>query len=92
MDREVIRLTPLEDLALEVLGARHRLGEAIWTFESRHKATLVKLKNRGLVNVYSGVIQRTVRAGLTENGTKFVMSDDYTPPVFKTDTSTGERS
>lgn len=89
MTREIELLTPSEDLALEVLAARHRLGEAVWTFETRHKATLTRLQNRGLVTTMPGVIVKTMRASLTEKGKENVFDPDYKAPVFKT--GTGEK-
>lgn len=75
--------SPTQDLALEVLAARVRLGEEIWTFEARHKRTLEQLANKGLVNVLHGIVQGTVRASLTEAGRAEVLSADYVPPILR---------
>jgi hypothetical protein len=79
----MIQLTPTEDLCLEVLTARYRLGEKLWTFESRHKPALEKLQARGLVSVMHGIVEHTVRASLTEEAKKEYLLDSYEPPIFK---------
>lgn len=76
-------LTPTEDLALNVLVARYRLGEKLWTFESRHKKALEKLQARGLVNLMHGITENTCRASLTEEAKKEHLIPEYEPPIFK---------
>ena len=78
-------MTPMQDLAMEVLVARRRLGEAIWTFKSMHTKTLRELDEQDLVFVMRGVTEGTVRAGLTEEGARRFMSDDYVPPILARD-------
>lgn len=79
----MIVLTPTEDLCLEVLAARYRLGENHWTFDSRHKPALLKLHSRGLVTVMHGVMENTCRASLTEEGKAEYVDGKYEPPIFK---------
>lgn len=79
----MIQLTPTEDLLLEVLIARYRLGESYWTFEQRHKSALEKLQSRGLVTVMHGVVENTCRASMTELAKKEYLSNSYEPPIFK---------
>jgi hypothetical protein len=55
--------SPTEDLILEVLAARHRLGEPWWTFEPTHRRALERLRLRGLVDVVNDT-----RANLTDTG------------------------
>ncbi len=74
-------LKPTEDLALEVIAARYRLGEAIWTFSSIHSKTLANLQSRGLVFVIHGVTEGTLRAGLTDKGRERVLMGGYVPPL-----------
>lgn len=81
VEQEEIILTPSEDLALEVLAARYRLGENLWTFEARHKKTLDKLAARGYVSVIHGIVEKTVRASLTEQGKRASISDSYLSPL-----------
>lgn len=75
-------LTPSEDLAIDVLMARYRLGERLWTFESRHKKTLEGLAEKGLVNVMHGIVEKTVRASLTKKGyEEFLAGSSYVSPL-----------
>lgn len=76
-------LTPTEDLIMEVLSARWRLGERMWTFDSRQKGAIDKLVTKGFVNPMHGMVQNTVRASLTDKGRKLYVTESYVPPVFK---------
>ena len=69
-----------KELALEVLAARRRLGEAIWTFKTLNEPALRSLEADGLVFVMHGVVEDTVRAGLTAEGATQVLSDSYVAP------------
>lgn len=74
-------LTPTQDLVLDVLIARHRTRENLWTFSTRHKRALEALEDAGLVNVMSGVVENTVRASLTPAGIKFAAGSTYISPI-----------
>ena len=76
-------MTPTEDLCLEVLAARHRLGEIWWTFDTRHHAALKRLESRGLVSVMHGIIEKTIRARLTDAGRDETLSTSYVPPIHR---------
>jgi hypothetical protein len=77
-------VSPSEDLMMEVLAARYRLGEQVWTFANSTKPTARKLENRGWITVYSGQVERTYRAGLSIEGIKAWQLDrPYTPPARK---------
>lgn len=73
-------LTPSEDLVLEVLAARYRLGENAWTFKTRHGKALSGLVSKGLVWTKPGVIHQTLLAALTDEGRAAVLSPTYVPP------------
>lgn len=77
-----VALTPSEDLAVEVLAARARLGETVWTFEARHTPVLRRLGEKGLVNVISPIAQGTIRASLTDAGRELALSADYVAPAL----------
>lgn len=70
-------MTPTEDLIIQVLTARYRLGENFWTFESRHHKALASLEQKGLINVVHGVIDRTLRANLTDLGKRAFLDSNY---------------
>lgn len=61
-------LTPTQDLLVETLLARHRLGERLWTFDKRHTKALRELRAMGYVRVLYGIVENSVRAALTEEG------------------------
>ncbi len=76
-------LPPTQYLVLEVLGARHRLGENFWPFRSTVAPALRGLEQLGLVWTMSGSVENTVRAGLTAPGKDAVLSSTYIPPAFR---------
>lgn len=82
---EDVRLTPTEELVMEVLAARYRLGEHLWPFSSdRHTSRAINnLETKGLVHKMSGQTERTVRASLTDAGKKLVLLDGYVSPNEK---------
>lgn len=59
--------TPTESLILEVLVARYRLGDTLWTFDSRNAPALRKLEEKKLVHLVSGVTENTIRAWLSDH-------------------------
>lgn len=72
--------TPTQDLILNVLAARFRLGENLWTFDSTLRKQADQLAARGLVFTTHGIIEHTIRVGLTEVGKAATLSPDYSPP------------
>jgi hypothetical protein len=78
---DVGQLPPTQSLLLEVLAARYRCGETLWTFESRFRWHLLALADAGLVSLMHGVEAKTVRARLTEEGKAASLSLSYNLPV-----------
>lgn len=74
-----MKLTPTEELILDVLAARYRLGETLWTFSSRHSKALDSLEAKKLISGMHGITENTLRASLTELGKKYALSSTYTP-------------
>lgn len=74
-------LTPTEDLVLNVLGARYRLGEHGWTFSTRVRPAVRSLRQRGLVNYKSGTVENTLLVFLTTAGVQTAIGETYVPPV-----------
>ncbi|MFE9955855.1 hypothetical protein [Micromonospora sp. NPDC005299] len=73
-------LPPTQYLILEVLAARYRTGETLWTFPARFRSHIGQLADIGLIGWKSGVAPLTVMAWLTEAGKKASMSETYVPP------------
>lgn len=80
-------LPPTQYLILEVLAARYRCGETLWTFESRLGSHLRALESAGLIHLANGVEAKTMRAGLTEAGKDACLSLSYNLPVPTLDTA-----
>lgn len=57
---ETAQITPTENLMLEALAARRRLGERMWPFERRHRHVAERLAKRGAVGWKSGIVQDTI--------------------------------
>lgn len=74
------RLPPTQQLVLEVLAARHRLGEQVWPFPAIHGRALRGLEQAGLITLLNGVVEHTTRARFTDAGLKLVMRGNYQPP------------
>jgi len=53
-------MTPTEELILEVLTARIRLGETCWTFDSKFTRQARALEGLGLVTWKSGIVEKTI--------------------------------
>ena len=73
-------LAPTQDLIMEVLAARHRLGERMWPFSTRVRPALEALARAGLIGYKSGVVERTCNAWLTEAGKREFVRADYVAP------------
>jgi hypothetical protein len=80
---DVDRLPPTQYMVLDVLAARYRLGEKIWTFPSRLSPAITALEQAGLVFGMHGIVGGTIRAGLTGAGRDAVLYPDYVPPVAR---------
>jgi hypothetical protein len=76
-------LTPTEDLLVEVLAARHRTGETVWTFATTHARTVRTLADKGLVAWKSGVLENTILAWLTDAGRAYALDEGYAPPASR---------
>ncbi len=74
-------LTPTQELAMEVLAARHRRGESAWTFEPRMRSTLRALEEGGLVHGVDGHTAGPVAARLSSAGRLTYLSASYTTPA-----------
>lgn len=74
-------LRPTQYLIMEVLAARARTGEQLWTFPSNLAAPLRSLEARGLVSVMHGIAPGSLRARLTEAGRNETLKGDYVTPL-----------
>jgi hypothetical protein len=76
-------LTPMQQLVLEVLGARLRLGHEVWTFTRSDALTkaLRALAAVGYLGWKSGVVQGTALVWLTDAGRWLILDPQYVPPI-----------
>jgi hypothetical protein len=72
------KFTPTQELFLEVLVARWRLGDRMYTFGPRLKKTARELQALGLVSFKSGTAgEGTILAWLTDEGELSQIKPDY---------------
>jgi hypothetical protein len=77
-------LTPTQDMIMEVLAARYRLGEVLWPFPNNVKRQAKQLEELGLVGLHSGQTDGHFRLGLTGAGMKERGLDKpYDPPLLQ---------
>jgi hypothetical protein len=69
--------TPTEELILETLAARYRLGELVWTFSSRHNAALDKLAAKKLIHWKHGVVDHSSLVFFTDTGKAVMLANRY---------------
>lgn len=83
MSAEAPDLTPTEELLMEVLSARIRLGEPWWTFDIKHLRTIRSLTTKGLVSWDYGSVEHSVEVVLTREGRDLFLDEKYRPPLEK---------
>ena len=76
-------LTPSEELFVELLIARHRLGERVWTFSNQQLGVSRRLEKKGYISTKGGVTEGNFRAWLTDDAKEALLSYPYVPPVFE---------
>ena len=74
-------LPPTQYLILEVLAARHRCGEHVWTFPTSCQQAANALADTGLVDILNGITPRSFRARLTDAGLSAALMDGYVNPI-----------
>jgi hypothetical protein len=76
--------TPTEDLMLEALIARLRLGEHIWTFDSKHRKTAENLAKKGWVGWKHGIVENSIMVWpANEEIRSELVKYDYKAPILK---------
>lgn len=80
MSADVAKLPPTQYLILEVLAARHRLGETWWPFPTRMQPAIDALAEAGLVHTMDGNVERTVRVRLSDAEARALDESTYRPP------------
>lgn len=75
-------LSPSEELLLDLLAARHRLGHTTYLVSTRHSRQLRSLAAKGLIWTDSGNVERTMKAGLTVLGEVVALDEHYVAPAL----------
>ena len=78
-----VSLTPTQELVLDVLAARHRLGEQEWPFDTRHRKAIEGLAATGQVTTRRGNVENTILVSLTDVAVTELMDSDYYPTGFR---------
>ena len=76
-------MTVAEEMICEVIAARERCGETMWTFPSRARKQLRRLEAAGVVGWKPGVVERTCLAWFTDMGRATFLNGDYIPPILR---------
>lgn len=76
------KLTSSQSLMVDLLVARHRLGEPFWPISKELQRTYVALDIKGYVDVLPGHVDHTVRLQLTPRARKELIEDStYVTPI-----------
>lgn len=78
------KLTASQALLVDLLTARHRLGEPFWPVDTKMTRSYHELKEKGYVSILNGHVEGTVRLMLTPAAVKELISEaTYTSPLEK---------
>lgn len=77
-------LTPTQDLLMEALAARTRLGHTWWTFDRNRTSSkgATELEKLGYIRILSGMTEGTFRAELTALGMEAYFEEGYVAPIM----------
>lgn len=80
---DVDKLPPTQQLILEILTARARLGEPSWPFADRLGPAIAALKRLGLVENLGSVVNGHTRVEFTDAGRDRMLGSGYVSPIEK---------
>lgn len=76
------KLTAAQDQMMDLLVARHRLGEPFWPIDNALRRTANELEGKGLITIIDGNVQGTFRAALSATARRMYMDKaTYTSPL-----------
>lgn len=79
-DYSFYKFTPTESLVLEVLTARYRLGQNLWTFGTDIVPALNRLEEKKLIDWKSGIVENTTMVWLTDLGQAVLFKNKFEIP------------
>jgi hypothetical protein len=74
-------LPPTQYLLMEVLAARHRLGEHVWTFPNACRPAARRLEAAGLIRWKDSPAPGCFTAWMTDHGCRQWLMTGYVTPV-----------
>lgn len=77
------KLTAAQELMVDLLVARHRLGEPFWPVSTQLSRTYKTLRDKGYVEIIDGNVEGTDRLMLTRTARQELIQDRdyYVPPI-----------
>lgn len=78
-----LELPLMQELIVEVLIARCRLGELLWPFPSSAGKSLKALADKGIIEYKSAPVEKHYNVWFTDAGKKRYLSFDYVPPILR---------
>ena len=78
-----ISLPLTQELIVEVLIARYRLGELLWPFPTSAGKSLKALTDKGLIGYQSASTEGSYNVWFTAEGKKRYLSFNYVPPILR---------
>lgn len=70
-----------QKLILDLLAARYRLGETLYTLPATAQKAADALEAGGYITTMRGVVEHSIRASLTKAGRDMSMSAEYRSPL-----------
>jgi DNA-binding transcriptional regulator YiaG len=70
-------------LLIDVLQARLRLGENVWTFPTKLKTTIKALEAKGLVSSKNGSVEKTLLVFPSPNLREALLLGNYSAPILE---------
>jgi hypothetical protein len=83
MTDETENFTPTQELIMDLLVARARLGENVWTFSTRVTKAVEDLSQKGHVYWKSAPTYGHILVWLTEESKNKLLSFPYEAPILK---------
>jgi hypothetical protein len=78
-----VKLPLTQELIMEVLIARYRLGELLWPFPNSAGKSLKALADKGLIGYQSASVEKHYNVWFTDAGKKRYLSFNYVPPILR---------
>jgi galactose-1-phosphate uridylyltransferase len=82
-ESEEVVLPLTQELIVEVLIARYRLGEVLWPFPNKAVKSLKALTDKGIIGYQSAPTQGSYNVWFTDKGKKDYLSFNYVPPILR---------